>query len=217
MNRPEKASVIEIFLVEDHADFRKSLQLMLNDESAFHCISFSKAEDAMQAFDGHTPDVVIMDINLPGMSGIECTRWVKLHYPSTQIMMFTVYEDDAKIFDALQAGASGYLLKRATIEEIQQAILDLHSGGSPMTPNIARRVVASFSSSLSAAKDYSLSTREIQILDLLAQGRRIKEIPDELFISINTVRTHIRNIYEKLQVQSKIEAINKAGKSNYRK
>ena len=157
-----------------------------------------------------------MDINLPGMSGIECTQQIRNACVMTQVMMCTVHEDDEKIFDALKAGASGYMLKRASINEIFDAILQVYHGGSPMSPSIARKVVASFQpDSKKTELVASLSARENEILDHLAQGFRIKEIADQLFVSINTVRTHIRHIYEKLQVQSRVEALNKTGKSRY--
>src|SRR4030095_201902 len=144
MNQPNQ--VIKIVLVEDHNDFRESLSFLLNSNQQFTCSSYAKAEDAIQYIKDDQPDVIIMDIHLPGMSGIECTRMIKEKYPSIQIMMCTVYEDDAKIFDALKAGASGYLLKRAAINEIFSSLIDLHNGGSPMSPSIARKVVASFQS-----------------------------------------------------------------------
>jgi DNA-binding NarL/FixJ family response regulator len=160
--------------------------------------------------------MVLMDINLPGMSGIECSRHIKEKHPKVLIMMCTVYEDDEKIFSALKAGASGYILKRASIEEIFDSIKLLLAGGSPMSATIARKVVESFMEKNSAPLDgEQLSERENEILDQLAMGLRIKEIADKLNISINTVRTHIRHIYEKLQVQTRVEALNKARKSKF--
>ncbi|HYV91967.1 MAG TPA: response regulator transcription factor [Chitinophagales bacterium] len=203
--------------MEDHTDFRNTLHKMLSEESRFSVIAFSKAEDIMKYLEHEIPHVIIMDINLPGISGLECTRQVKERYPSALILMNTVFEDDEKIFAALKAGASGYLLKRSPIEEIRFAIFDLVNGGSPMSPSIARKVVSSFSPPSSQNSSESLSRREHEILELLADGKRIKEIADQLFISINTVRTHIRNIYEKLRVQSRTEAINKAGKNFFRR
>lgn len=207
--RKEKP-VFKIMLIEDHSDFRDSLTFLLNSNDQFKCSSYAKAEDALKALEIDQPNVIIMDINLPGISGIDCTRIIKSKFPSIQIMMCTVYEDDSKIFDALKAGASGYLLKRAAIDEIFASVLDIYNGGSPMTPVIARKVVASFvSKSEDHAKQEILSERENEILNLLSQGLRIKEIPGILFISINTVRTHIRNIYDKLQVNSRVHALNK--------
>lgn len=209
---------INIMLIEDHGDFRESLNFLLNSNESFRCIAYAKAEDALEMLNDDMPDVVIMDINLPGISGIECTRRIKQKYPAIQVLMCTVNEDDEKIFQALQAGASGYLLKRSAIDEIFSSINDVCNGGSPMTPSIARKVVSSFmpqtdQSNLAA----TLSARENEILDLLAEGKRIKEIADKIFVSVNTVRTHIRHIYDKLQVNSRVEALNKSRRNLYQK
>lgn len=206
-----------IILIEDHEDFRESLSFFLNSNDEFICIAYANAEEAMANMETDRPELVIMDINLPGISGIECTRILKLRYTHLQILMCTVSEDDEKIMDALKAGASGYLLKRTAINDIFSAIKDVMTGGSPMTPVIARKVVASFRHQPDAdglAK--TLSDRENEILDLLAEGYRIKEIAAKLFVTINTVRTHIRHIYEKLQVNSRVEALNKSRKNIYR-
>ncbi len=205
-------------LIEDHGDFRESLNFLLNSNESFRCIAYAKAEDALEMLNDDMPDVVIMDINLPGISGIECTKRIKQKYPAIQVLMCTVNEDDEKIFQALQAGASGYLLKRSAIDEIFSSINDVCNGGSPMTPSIARKVVSSFmpqtdQSNLAA----TLSARENEILDLLAEGKRIKEIADKIFVSVNTVRTHIRHIYDKLQVNSRVEALNKSRRNLYQK
>ena len=157
------------------------------------------------------PDVVLMDINLPRMSGIECTRRLKERQPDVPIMMLTIYEDDEKIFDSLTAGASGYLLKKTPPAKLLDAILELHNGGSPMSSRIARKVVETFRALGTSSKEIeNLSKRESEILSHLAKGYRYKEIADTLFISIETVRTHIRNIYEKLHVRSRSEAVLKA-------
>jgi len=208
------AEKIKLFLIEDHTEFRQSLHFLLNSEDTFECISFEDAESALKSIEEHIPDIVVMDINLPGMSGIECTKAIREKYPQVQVIMCTVYEDDEKIFEALKAGANGYLLKRAAINEIFESIKSLHNGGSPMSPVIARKVVASFQKKLPSAAG-ELSNRENEVLDLISSGFRVKEISDKLFISINTVRTHIRHIYEKLQVQSRVEALNKRGKNHF--
>jgi DNA-binding NarL/FixJ family response regulator len=205
---------IKLILIEDHAEFRQSLHFLLNSEETFECISFEDAESALKSLEDQIPDIVVMDINLPGMSGIECTREIRDNYPQVQVIMCTVYEDDEKIFEALKAGANGYLLKRAAINEIFESIKSLYNGGSPMSPVIARKVVASFQKKLpSPAND--LSIRENEVLDLVSTGHRVKEIADRLSITVNTVRTHIRHIYEKLQVQSRVEALNKTGKNRF--
>jgi DNA-binding NarL/FixJ family response regulator len=157
------------------------------------------------------PDIVIMDINLPGINGIECIRKIKNKTPRTQFMMFTVYENDEKVFEALKAGASGYLLKNTGLVQLIEALQELHNGGSPMSANIARKLVTVFrekESSETAVE--ALSKRETEILHLLSKGLLYKEIADQLGISVSTVRQHIHKIYEKLHVQNRTEAINKA-------
>ncbi len=207
----------KIILIEDHEDFRESLSFLLNSNDEFFCISYENAEEAISNIEKDAPDVIIMDINLPGISGIDCTRIIKLRYPAIQILMCTVSEDDEKILDALKAGASGYLLKRSAINDIFFAIKDIITGGSPMTSVIARKVVSSFRhQQVADSLSKTLSDRENEILDLLAEGYRIKEIAAKLFVTINTVRTHIRHIYEKLQVNSRVEALNKSRKNIYR-
>ncbi|MBL0046795.1 MAG: response regulator transcription factor [Bacteroidetes bacterium] len=203
---------ISIALVEDHYEFRESMASLINLSKQYSCMKFSNSIDFLNFIKKKKKchEIILMDINLPDIDGIECTRQVKEIFPESLIMMCTVYEDDEKIFNALKAGASGYMLKRAAIEEIFASLEDLLAGGSPMSSVIARKVVASFAKrDMMYRNDYNLSVRESEILGLLAKGLRLKEIADELFITINTVRTHIRHIYEKLQVQSRIEALNK--------
>jgi DNA-binding NarL/FixJ family response regulator len=160
---------------------------------------------------GQKPDIVIMDISLPGMSGIECIREIKGKLPATQFMMFTVYENDEKVFEALKAGASGYLLKNTGLVQMIEALKELHNGGSPMSANIARKLVRVFHEQENNASVVEvLSQRENEILQLLAKGLLYKEIADQLHISTSTVRQHIHKIYEKLHVQNRTEAINKA-------
>jgi DNA-binding NarL/FixJ family response regulator len=204
---------LQIALVEDHAEFRESMAFLLNSAIAYECIAFSDGAHFIDYIysQNYCPAVVLMDINMPLKNGIDTTRLIKEKYPETLIMMCTVIEDDEKIFDALKSGASGYILKRAAIEEIFAALEDLLNGGSPMSSVIARKVVKSFNKSIQLTTEeyYNLSKRENELLDMLAQGKRIKEIADELFIAVSTVRKHIRNIYEKLQVKSRTEALNK--------
>jgi DNA-binding NarL/FixJ family response regulator len=206
MNGKEK---LKVAIVEDHHEIRSGFAFMISRNLDFACTEYSKAEDAMYGFEQELPDVVLMDINLPGMNGIECTKVIKQKFPSVLVIMCTVYEDDEKIFNALKAGASGYILKRAAIDTLLDAIRDVVNGGSPMSAIIARRVVLSFSPSGSNTHSELLSPRELEILNLLSDGFRIKEVADKLFITVNTIRTHIRHIYEKLHVTSRVEAINK--------
>ncbi|HMC96088.1 MAG TPA: response regulator transcription factor [Flavobacteriales bacterium] len=200
---------IRIMLVEDHDTYRNGLAAVLNSSADIECEGYATAEKALAALKESVPDVVIMDIDLPGQNGIAGTRIIKEEYPQVQVLICTVYEDDAKIFGALKAGATGYILKRAPLEELFAAIHDVRQGGSPMSSGIARRVVSSFQD-MRVAGMAPLSVREEEVLDLLSKGLRMKEIADKLFVSIYTVRAHVRNIYEKLQVQSRVEALNKA-------
>jgi DNA-binding NarL/FixJ family response regulator len=203
---------VEAVLIEDHDDFRKSLEFFLNGSGHVNCHSFADAEAGMRYMEHQLPDIVIMDISLPGMDGIESTRLITTKYPRVQVLICTVHEDDELIFEALRAGAAGYLLKRASIEELIEAIRQVLAGGSPMSPAIARRVVSSFRPRRKADDLNALSEREQEVLDLLSTGMTAKEIGDKLFVSANTIRTHIRHIYEKLQVQSRVEAVRKNGK-----
>jgi DNA-binding NarL/FixJ family response regulator len=197
-------------VVEDNAPFRETLLRLIEETPGLNCVcACDTAAQALRQIPKQPPDVVIMDIRLPDRSGIECTARLKALLPRLQIMMFTVHEDSEQIFEALKAGASGYLLKSATAEEILAALADLKHGGAPMSSEIARKVVQSFRappSVKSPALD-ELSAREEEILALLAQGYVTKEIAGKLFISYATVRTHLHHIYEKLHVGSKTEAV----------
>jgi DNA-binding NarL/FixJ family response regulator len=199
-----------VSIVEDNEKLRCTLARVLNRAEGFTCASqYPSAEDALKDLPNVKPDVVLMDINLPGMNGVECVRQLKKILPQVQIMMLTVYEDTENIFDALTAGASGYLLKRTTSAELLTAIRDVQRGGSPMTAHIARKVVQSFQRNAPAQPAENLSEREQQVLDLLSQGLMYKEIADKLQISYETVHTYIRRIYEKLRVRTRTEAVAK--------
>lgn len=202
---------ISVSIVEDNDKLRGTLARVLNRGDGFHCASqYANAEDALKDLPQVRPEVVLMDINLPGMNGVECVRQLKALLPDVQVMMLTVYEDTENIFNALAAGASGYLLKRTSSKELLEAIRDVRRGGSPMTMHIARKVVQSFQrSAASAQATEALSEREQQVLDLLSQGLIYKEIADKLGISYETVHTYIRRIYEKLQVRTRTEAVAK--------
>jgi len=207
---------ISIAIVEDLEEVRDGLNNFISLSKDFKILKlFRTAEEALKDLPQLKPDVVIMDINLPGMNGIDCIRQVKDKSPNTQFMMFTVYENDEKVFEALKAGASGYLLKNTGLVQLIEALKELHQGGSPMSANIARKLVTLFRSDQKQVPNLeALSPRENEILHLLAQGLLYKEIADQLAISVSTVRQHIHHIYEKLHVQNRTEAINKAFGSN---
>lgn len=202
---------ISVSIVEDSDKFRETLARVLNRSEEFRCIShYPNAEEALKALPADKPEVVLMDINLPGINGVECVRQLKQVMPSLQVMMLTVYEDTENIFNALAAGATGYMLKRTSRDELLEAIREVHRGGSPMTTPIARKVVQSFQRAAPAAPaTEALSPREQEVLDCLAQGFLYKEIAEKLNISYETVHTYIRRIYEKLQVRTRTEAVAK--------
>ena len=203
---------ISIAIVEDLDVIRNGLKDFISLSTDFLVVgSFKTGEEALQQLPVIRPDIVIMDINLPGMNGIECIRQVKDKSPSTQFMMFTVYENDDKVFEALKAGASGYLLKNTGLLQIAESVKELHEGGSPMSANIARKMVNLFRDTDKKTPFLDLlSNREKEILQLLAKGLLYKEIAEQLTITTGTVRIHIHKIYEKLHVQNRTEAINKA-------
>ena len=201
---------ITVAIVEDHAELRGSWCKIIKAAPSFECLcTYANAEDALREIPILKPDVVLMDINLPGMSGIECTRLLRTRNPRQQVLILTVYEDSDRIFEALEAGASGYLLKRTSPEQLLEGIIEVRNGGSPMTSEVARKVVQSFRrpARFKAAEDAKLTPREEEILKLLAQGYVTKEISDKLGISYFTAQTHLKNIYEKLHVRSRTEAV----------
>jgi DNA-binding NarL/FixJ family response regulator len=201
---------ITVSIVEDNDKLRGTLARVLNRAEGFGCVSqYPSAEDALKDLPNVKPEVVLMDINLPGMNGVECVRQLKPLLPQTQVMMLTVYEDTENIFNALAAGANGYMLKRTSTKELIEAIHEVKRGGSPMTMHIARKVVQSFQKSAPAQSTENLSEREQQVLDLLSQGLIYKEISDKLGIGYETVHTYIRRVYEKLQVRTRTEAVAK--------
>ena len=202
---------ITVSIVEDSEPVRETLARLINRADGFKCASqYANAEAALEGLPQDRPEVVLMDINLPGINGVECVRQLKQTLPKTQVMMLTAYEDTETIFKALEAGASGYLLKRTPRAELLEAIREVHRGGSPMTAHIARKVVQSFQKAApSTQPTENLSSREQEVLDCLSQGLMYKEIADKLGISYETVHTYIRRIYEKLQVRTRTEAVAK--------
>ena len=203
---------ISIAIVEDLDEVRDGLKNFISLSQDFKVLdTFKTAEEALYDIPRLKPDIVIMDINLPGMNGIECIRQVKDKSPKTQFMMFTVYENDEKVFEALKAGAAGYLLKNTGLVQLIESLKELHNGGSPMSANIARKLVTVFrEQQKETAPVEALSHRENEILQLLTKGLLYKEIAEQISISVSTVRQHIHHIYEKLHVQNRTEAINKA-------
>lgn len=205
------AQAIRVALVEDDHQVRAGLRLLIDDSRTCACVAaFGSAEEALARLPSLDVDVVLMDIGLPGLSGIECIRELKRRRSVIQIMMLTVFEDHDRIFQSLAAGASGYLLKQTPPGKLLQAITELHRGGSPMSTQIARQVVDFFQQAApSGDATAGLSPREKEIIALLAKGYLYKEIADQLGISVETVRTHIHNTYEKLHVRSRTEAVMK--------
>ena len=202
---------ITVSIVEDNDQLRGTLARVIGRAEGFRCVSqYANAEDALKGLAQAQPEVALMDINLPGMSGVECVRQLKQILPQTQMVMLTVYEDTDNILNALAAGAAGYLLKRTKSAELLEAIREVNRGGSPMTTHIARKVTQSFQKAgLSTHPTENLSQREQEVLDCLSQGFLYKEIAEKLGISYETVHTYIRRIYEKLQVRTRTEAVAK--------
>ena len=203
--------VINVAIIEDEQEIRQSLQLLINGSEGFSCShTFSNAEDAIQSLPSSSVNVVLTDINLPGKSGVECITLLKPLCPEMQFLICTSFEDSEHVFNALKAGATGYLTKTTQHSKLLDAITDIYNGGSPMNSHIARMVVGHFNVSPTHPELNKLSLREKEILEYLSKGYRYKEIADKLFLSTETVRTHIRNIYGKLQVSSRTDALNKA-------
>jgi DNA-binding NarL/FixJ family response regulator len=203
--------MITICIIEDLIEIQKGLQSIIESDSRFKLLKcFENAENAIAQLPILKPDIVLTDINLPGKSGIDCITEIKNEIPETQFIMFTIYEDNDQVFEALKAGASGYILKNTTPEKIIESLIELNEGGSPMSPKIARKVLGSFNITPNSSKVSDLiSKREQEVLELLSKGFLYKEIGDKLNITLSTVKRHLNHIYQKLQVQNKTEAINK--------
>ena len=199
--------MIAISIIEDQPDVRESLVAGLDNEAGMRCVgAHNSGEEGLREIPGENPDIVLMDINLPGMNGIQCVARLKKRLPKIQVLMLTTYDDGDLIFDSLRAGANGYLLKNASQDELVQAVRQVHAGGAPMSLQIARKVINHFHKAKPVSDLDNLSARELEILRLLAKGHRYKEIADQLSINIGTVRTHVRHVYEKLHVTSRTEA-----------
>ena len=203
--------MIKLAIVEDNTALRQSLEQLFNRTSNMKCVaSLNNLLNVVSEFQKSQPDIVLMDIGLPAINGIEGVRTVRSNFENIQVIMFTVFEDDEKIFEAIRSGASGYLLKKTPPEEILDAINELHEGGAPMSPSIARKVIQAFQVKPSSVlEDHQLTSREKEILYALVDGLSYKKIAEKYFVSIHTVRSHISNIYEKLHVNSKSQAVAK--------
>ena len=200
---------IAVSIVEDNPQVRSSLAKLIDGAPGFRCVSrHGSAEDALVEIPKVKPEVVLMDINLPGINGVECVRRLKPLLPKTQMIMLTVYQNTEHIFNALAAGATGYMLKQTPPAELLAAIKEVHAGGSPMSGHIARKIVQSFQRQTPLSDEaQSLSPREAEVLDLLAKGYLYKEIAEAMKVTYATVHTHIRHVYEQLHVRSRTDAV----------
>ncbi|HMK39097.1 MAG TPA: response regulator transcription factor [Bacteroidota bacterium] len=210
-NNPDRDNVIHVAIIDDDAEIRAGLQWMIEHSEGFLCTgSYGRCEDALGVIENDPPDVVLMDIGMPGTSGIECVGTIKERFPDIQVLMLTVYSDDEKIFQSLRAGAVGYLLKKTPSEKLLAAIRDAFAGGAPMSSEVAQRVLSYFRGQKPSRILTSLSDREFEVLEALKEGHSYKAIAEKLFVSVHTVRFHLHNIYAKLHVSSRSEAVAKA-------
>jgi DNA-binding NarL/FixJ family response regulator len=206
----------KVAIVEDNNDIREALRVLLNGSQGFQCTgSFDCAEKIIAALPLPETDIVLMDIHLPDMSGIDCIKKLKPLLPQSQFMMYTVFDDDVHIFDALKAGANGYILKGTSPAGVLEALRELKAGGSPMSREIARKIVMYLQNNKPSPASDILTPRELEILTLLSQGYLYKEIAEALHIALDTVKKHLYRVYEKLHVANKTEAINKVFKNGY--
>jgi DNA-binding NarL/FixJ family response regulator len=212
MGSAAQPAIIQVAIIEDRREIRDGLAMLISGTDGYRCTgSFRSMEEALAKIGHDLPDIVLCDIGLPGMSGIEGMRILKERYPQVLLLMLTVYDDDERIFDALCAGACGYLLKKTPPVRLLESLKEAVEGGSPMSPEVARRVIALFRDIRPPERaDYELTPHETRLLKLLVEGHNYKTAAVELGVSINTVSFHMRRIYEKLQVHSKSEAVAKA-------
>jgi DNA-binding NarL/FixJ family response regulator len=207
----EQSPVIKVAIIEDLASFRRCLEVLIDGTGGFRCAgAFRSMEEALDKINRDLPDVVLADIGLPGMSGIEGVRTLTARHPGLQVLMLTVYDDDERIFDALCAGACGYLLKKTPPSRLLESITEAASGGAPMTPEVARRVIKLFRDIHPPERDCELTPHEIRLLNMLVAGHNYRTAAAELGVSSHTVGFHLQNIYQKLHVHSKTEAVAKA-------
>jgi len=209
---PSQRTSIRVAIVEDQRDIREGLTTLINSTSGYQCTgAYRSMEEGLEGIKRNMPDIALCDIGLPGMSGIEGIRILKERHPQLQLMMLTVYDDDDRIFDALCAGACGYLLKRTSPKRLLESLSEAASGGAPMSPEVASRVIKLFRDIRPPEKaDYELTPHETRLLKLIVQGHNYTTAAEELGVSYNTVKFHMRRIYEKLEVHSKSEAVAKA-------
>jgi DNA-binding NarL/FixJ family response regulator len=209
---PSLPALIKVAIVEDRREIRDALSMLINRAEGFRCLGvYRTMEQALDRIDRERPDVVLCDIGLPGISGIEGVRLLKERYPNILLMMLTVYEDEERIFDALCAGASGYLLKRTSPATLIESLKEALQGGAPLSPEVARRVVTLFRDMRPPARaEYDLTPHELRLLKLLVEGHNYKTAAAELGVSFHAIHFHMRSIYSKLQVHSKSEAVSKA-------
>jgi DNA-binding NarL/FixJ family response regulator len=212
MENLETQKTIKVAIIEDRREIREGLGMLISYTDGFECVGkYGSMEEAFSRIKHNLPDVVLSDIGLPGMDGIEGIRILKENYPQLVILMLSVYEDDERIFDALCAGAVGYLLKKTPPTKLLESLREAMAGGAPMSPEVARRVITLFREVRPPEKvDYNLSPHEIRLLKLLVEGHSYKTAALELRVTVNTISFHLKNIYEKLQVHSKSEAVAKA-------
>ncbi len=202
--------MISVFIVEDNPDIQLLLQTIVCRDDEYTCVGIAPTgTDALKKIPELLPDVVLMDIGLPDISGIECVRRLKPLCPNVEFIMCTIYDEDETVFQSLEAGANSYILKKSKPELLLSAIREVHDGGSPMSSDIARKIVARMQRPGQARADYHITPREVQVLTMLSKGLTYSEVADQLFISIKTLKKHIYNIYEKLHVDNKVEALNK--------
>ncbi len=206
-------SNIKVVIFEDNTNLRRGLTTLINGSHGFECAgAFGNCDNLIKNITDTKPDVVLMDIEMPGMDGIEAVKMLKPQFPGIKILMETIFEDDEKVFHSICNGAEGYILKNTPPSQILEAIREIHEGGAPMTPSIASKVLSMFKSGRSFSKDesYNLTDREMEVLKYLVDGMSYKLIAEKCFVSIDTVSSHVKNIYKKLQVHSKSEAVAKA-------
>ncbi len=204
-------TIIRVAILDDDEEFREVLSMLLNNSEGFKCVAtYRDCNEAINNIEQDLPDILLLDIEMPGKSGIESLKVIKSAYPTIEVMMLTVYSDSEKIFQSLQNGAVGYLLKKSPAEKLLEAIREAQEGGAPFSGEVARKVLQHFQAAAVQANPFSLSDREKQVLEALIDGHSTKAISEKLFVSTHTVRFHLHNIYNKLHVNSRSEAVAKA-------